>query len=244
MIYYGRNGQYTGGEAIGILTLESSPVAFIPGDVNNASTYPFPVRYQHVRGFSVQKAIGKDPSIFGTLLEAAQALQAQGVRAITGGCGFMGIHQSRLAKQIDVPVFLSSLIQIPFISTLLGTGTQMGVITADSRNLTDDLLKQVGVLDASNLRIAGLENRSHFYGFGIQETGCLDVDAVRAEVVETAEKLVADHPGIRALLLECSLLPPYARAVQAAVNLPVFDYVTMIKYVFTAVVQKSYQGFI
>ena len=61
MIYYGRKGQYTGGEAIGILTLESSPVAFIPGDVNNATTYPFPVRYQPVKGFSVQKAIGKDP---------------------------------------------------------------------------------------------------------------------------------------------------------------------------------------
>jgi hypothetical protein len=244
MIYYGRNGQYTGGEAIGILTLESSPVAFIPGDVNNASTYPFPIRYQHVKGFSVQKAIGKDPSIFGSLLEAAQALQVQGVRAITGGCGFMGIHQSRLAKQMAVPVFLSSLIQIPFISTMLGSGAQVGIITADGRNLTNDLLKQVGVFEASNLRIAGLEDRPCFYGFGIQETGCLDVEAVKMEVVETAQKLVADHPGIGALLLECSLLPPYARAVQEAVNLPVFDYVTMIKYVFTAVVQQSYRGFL
>ncbi|MBT7710950.1 MAG: aspartate/glutamate racemase family protein, partial [Deltaproteobacteria bacterium] len=108
MIYKGKKGQYTGGEAIGILTLESSPVAFIPGDVNNASTYPFPIRYQNVDGFSVQKAIGKDPSIYKNLLESAKSLEQQGVRAITGGCGFMGIHQKKLAKEIEVPIFLSS----------------------------------------------------------------------------------------------------------------------------------------
>jgi hypothetical protein len=156
----------------------------------------------------------------------------------------MGIHQPRLAEKMAIPVFLSSLIQIPFISMMFGAGAQVGIITADSRNLTADLLKQVGVLDVSNLRIAGLEDRPQFYGFGIQETGRLDVDAVRTEVVETAEKLVAKHSGIRALLLECSLLPPYARSVQEAVNLPVFDYVTMIKYVFTGVVQQSYRGFL
>lgn len=244
MIYYGRKGQYAGGEAIGILTLESSPVAFIPGDVNNASTYPFPVRYQHVKDFTVQKAIGKDSSIFGSLLEAAQALQVQGVRAITGGCGFMGIHQSRLAEKMDIPVFLSSLIQIPFIATLVGPNAEIGVITANGQNLTADLLAQVGVSETSGLRIAGLEDRPNFYGFGIKETGFLDVNAVQTEVVETAKKLVADNPGIRALLLECSLLPPYALEVQEAVNLPVFDYITMIKYVFTAVVQQSYQGFL
>ena len=143
-----------------------------------------------------------------------------------------------------VPVFLSSLRQIPLISGLLGTGALVGVITADEKNLTNDLLKQVGVYDASNLRVAGLEDRPHFYGFGIQENGCLDVNAVKKEVVNTTKKLVSDHPKIRAILLECSLLPPYARAVQEAVNLPVFDYVTMIKYVFTAVVQQSYEGFL
>jgi len=55
--------------------------------------------------------------------------------------------------------------------------------------------------------------------------------------------MVADNPQIRALLLECSLLPPYSAAVQAAVNLPVFDYITMINYVFEAVVQQQYRGF-
>ena len=244
MIYKGKKGQYTGGEAIGILTLESSPVAFIPGDVNNASTYPFPIRYQNVDGFSVQKAIGKDPSIYKNLLESAKSLEQQGVRAITGGCGFMGIHQKKLAKEIEVPIFLSSLTQIPFISTIIGIDSKIGIITANAKNLTKDLLTAVGVSNSSNLMIAGLEDQPNFDQFAIKETGRLDVEAVKNEVVDTAKELVADDPAIRAILLECSLLPPYALSVQNAVNLPVFDYVTMIKFVFTAVVQCSYKGFL
>lgn len=244
MIYSGKKGQYSGGESIGILILESSPVAFIPGDVNNASTYPFPVRYQNVDGFSVQKAISKDPSIYINLLEAAKSLAQQGVRAITGGCGFMGIHQKKLAKEIEVPVFLSSLTQIPFISTIIGIDSKIGVITANAQNLTEDLLAAVGVSNSSNLIIAGLEDQPNFDQFAIKEMGCLDDEAVKDEVVGAAEKLVAGNPDIRAILLECSLLPPYALSVQEAVNLPVFDYVTMIKFVFSAVVQRSYKGFL
>ena len=244
MIYNGKKGQYSGGEAIGILILESSPVAFIPGDVNNASTYPFPVRYQNVDGFSVKKAIGKDPSVYTNLLKAAESLVQQGVRAITGGCGFMGIHQPKLAKEIEVPVFLSSLMQIPFISSIIGADSKLGIITANGTNLTEDLLLSVGVSKSSNLIIGGLEDRPNFDQFAILEKGRLDEEAVKEEVVDTAKKLVSSNPDIRAILLECSLLPPYALSVQEAVNLPVFDYVTMIKFVFSAVVQRSYKGFI
>ena len=66
----------------------------------------------------------------------------------------------------------------------------------------------------------------------IEETGSLDSVAVEKEVVAVARNMVAENPQIRAILLECSLLPPYGAAVQAAVNLPVFDYITMINFVF------------
>ncbi|MEL7632233.1 MULTISPECIES: hypothetical protein [Sporomusa] len=37
--------------------------------------------------------------------------------------------------------------------------------------------------------------------------------------------------------------PPYAAAIQAAVNLPVFDFITLINFVHQAVAQKPYYGF-
>jgi hypothetical protein len=242
VIYTIQKGQVSSGEAIGILLLETS-VPFIPGDVANATTYAFPVRFQKIKGFSVRRALSKDPSVYEDLRQAAGDLVQQGVRAVTGDCGFMGIHQKKLARELDVPVFLSSLLQIPFVSLLIGENAKVGIITADSKSLNADLLAAVGVSDPTSVVIGGLEDSQQFYRFAIQETGSLDTEAVEKEVVTIARDMVADNPQIRALLLECSLLPPYGAAVQDAVNLPVFDYITMINYVFAAVVKRQYRGF-
>lgn len=243
MIYTTQKGQVSSGEAIGILLLDTS-VPFIPGDVANATTYTFPVRFQKVRGFSVRRALSRDPSVYEGLHEAAADLVQQGVRAVTGDCGFMGVHQKKLARELGVPVFLSSLLQIPFISLLSGENAKVGIITADSKSFSADLLLAVGVSDPTNLVIGGLEDSPQFYQFAIEETGALDTAAVEKEVVGLAREMVASNPMMRAILLECSLLPPYAAAVQDAVNLPVFDYITMINFVFSAVVKKRYTGFI
>jgi len=242
VIYRTRPGQVSSGEAIGILLLDS-PVPFIPGDVANATTYPFPVRFQKVEGFTVERALAGDASVYDDLLAAARSLVGQGVRAVTGDCGFMGFHQPRLAEELKVPVFLSSLIQVPFICQLIGPRAQVGILTASGRGLNDRLLAAVGITDPGRLAVRGLENEPAFREFALAESGSLDLEAVRGEVVAAARELTAGRPAVRAILLECSLLPPYAAAVQEAVGLPVFDYITMINYVFSALVQRPYQGF-
>jgi hypothetical protein len=243
MIYRTRKGRFSSGEAIGILLLETS-VPFIPGDVANASTYSFPVRFARVPGFTVARAIGKDPGIYAALETAAQAMVDQGVRAVTGDCGFMALHQGPLAEALEVPVFLSSLLQIPFMLSIVGAGGKVGVITADGRSLDDALLSAVGVDAPGRLVIEGLEARPNFNQFALEETGTLDEQAVAAEVVAAGRSLMDRDPLVKALLLECSLLPPYAAALQAAVGLPVFDYVTMIHHVFSAVLRQPYEGFV
>lgn len=243
MIYHAREGQTSSGEAIGILLLDTS-VPFIPGDVANATTYPFPVRFRRVEGFTVARAIGKDPTIYDELKTAAQELVDQGVRAVTGDCGFMALHQQRLARDLDVPVFLSSLLQIPFMLSIFGGGSKVGVITADGRSLDETLLAAVGVTDADRLVIEGLEEQPHFHRFAIQEAGTLAPEKVSAEVVGVGRHLMARDKAVKALLLECSLLPPYAAALQAAVQVPVFDYITMINFVFSALVKRPYDGFL
>ncbi|MEE4113352.1 MAG: aspartate/glutamate racemase family protein [Desulfobacteraceae bacterium] len=243
MIYHARKGQVSSGEAIGILLLDTS-VPFIPGDVANATTYDFPVRFRKVEGFSVASAIGKDPSVYPELKAAAEELVGQGVRAVTGDCGFMAFHQQRLARELEMPVFLSSLLQIPFMLNILGDGAKVGVLTADGRSLDAGLLAAVGVADMERLVIEGLENRKNFYRFAIEETGSLDAAAVAAEVTDAGRQVLERDPAVKAFLLECSLLPPYASALQAAVQLPVFDYITMINFVFSAVVKRPYAGFL
>ncbi len=243
MIYRTRQGQVSSGEAIGILLLDTA-VPFIPGDVANATTYNFPVRFRKVEGFSVARAIGKDPTIYEVLKAAAEELVEQGVRAVTGDCGFMALHQARLADELGVPVFLSSLLQIPFILNILGKRAKVGVITADSRSLDAGLLAVVGVGEPDRLVIEGLEDREAFFRFAIEETGLLDAAEVKAEVIEAGRHIVARDDAVGAFLLECSLLPPYAAALQERLQMPVFDYITMINHVFSAVVQRPYNGYL
>ena len=44
-----------------------------------------------------------------------------------------------------------------------------------------------------------------------------------------ARDLLARHPGIDTIVFECTNLPPYKKAVQDAVGLPVFDVLDLLK---------------
>ncbi len=240
-IYKARSGQASYGEAIGILLLDCF-TPFIPGDVANATTYDFPVRFQKVEGLTTKRVLGKDQTAFEPLLAAAEVLARQGVRAVTGDCGFLALHQRRLASRLEMPVFLSSLLQIPFISSIIGPDQKVGVITADSRSLDEPLLEAVGVKPCERLVIRGMEDQPEFSKAVIEEVGVLDSEEVEREAVFVARKMIEEEPKVGALLLECSCLPPYGRAIQKAVGLPVFDYVNMINYVHSALVKERFEG--
>ncbi len=108
-----------------------------------------------------------------------------------------------------------------------------------------EIFNALGIEDKQMERIAitGLENSEHFVSAVFEENGILDTELVEKEVVDASLLLQKENPELGAILLECSLLPPYARAVQEATGLPVFDFVSLIDYVFSAVVKKQYYGF-
>jgi hypothetical protein len=51
----------------------------------------------------------------------------------------------------------------------------------------------------------------------------LDVAAAERDVLAAGDALVARHAGIGAVVLECTNMAPYARALQQRRRLPVFD---------------------
>ena len=229
------------GESIGILILDAT-YPCIPGNVGNASTFPFPVRYKVVKEASIERLLKqKDITLLEPFIDAAIELQEEGVKAITGACGFMALFQREVSDAVDVPVFLSSLLQIPFIYQI--KKQKIGIITADSKSLTPEHFISVGVNKEIPLLIGGMEDQEEFREAILEEKGTLDSDLIESEVVGVAKKLITENPDIGALVLECSDLPPYAHAIQKEVNLPIFDFTTMIQYVHTALVRKEFQGF-
>ncbi|GGE01357.1 hypothetical protein GCM10011390_20290 [Aureimonas endophytica] len=236
-----RKSQSWYGEAIGILILDAA-YPCIPGNVGNATTYAYPVRFQEVRGASIDRLLNqRDPALRDAFVEAAVELRDRGVKAITGACGFMAYFQEEVADAVDVPVFLSSLMQIPFMHAI--TGRRVGIVTANSAVLTPRHMRASRISDEIPVAIAGMQEMTEFREAILEEKGTLDSAGIEREVVEVAARLVADHPDIGSILLECSDLPPYAHAVQAATGRPVFDFITMIDQVQAAVRRRRYEGF-
>lgn len=237
-----REGMTSYGAPIGILLLDFL-APHIPGDVANHSTYEFPVKYELVRGMTFDKLLNRDKSAFELLLRAAKKLEAEGVRGITADCGFFALFQQDLADAMHVPVFLSSLLQVPFINSVIGREEKVGIISAVGKNLDDsEFLQSIGI-DPQRVRIKGLENETYFPPFGIYESGELDEEKVEKEVVKIALEHVKEDPRVKAILLECSMMPPYGKAVHEATGLPVFDFITMINFMFSGLEKRKYCGY-
>jgi Asp/Glu/hydantoin racemase len=229
------------GCAIGIVLLDLwYPV--VPGNVANASTFDFPVMYKILKGTTVSRIFGADPAILELLLEAGKQLEEQGVRAIIGACGFFGNFQKEAAARLNVPVYLSSLLQIPIVRRGLKPSQKVGVITASAASLTPKLLSQNGVDDLSDIVITGAQDLSEFQQI-LKTAGSFNSKKIEQQLVGLAKQFVSGNPDIGAILLECSDMPPYAWAIQNAVRLPVFDFITLINWVHSAMVRCPFAGF-
>lgn len=250
--YYGANdyrgkafripkGQYIAGHAIGIIHLEVW-YPLLPGNVVNATTYPFPVRLKLVPGATQERLLGGDETLLESVLEAANELLQEGVRAVVGACGYFGNFQQEVAAALDVPVFLSSLLQVPIIHRALKPGQKVGIMCADSRALGHRALQSCGITPEMPIAVIGLEDYPQFSNI-LYSHGEFDFDPLERELVDAALRLQREHPELGAILLECSDMPPFAAAIQKATGLPVFDFITMIKWIHHALVQKPYEGY-
>src|SRR5258705_1135676 len=100
------------GLPVGILMLDTR-FPRPPGDVGNASTWPFPVRYRIVKGDESRVVIGDGMKILGPFTEAALELEADGVKMITTSRGFQAVAQRGLQAHAGRPVLTSSLLHVP-----------------------------------------------------------------------------------------------------------------------------------
>lgn len=230
------------GVTIGVLCLESyfpKP----PGHIKNPSGLSFPVLYETVAGATVSKLItDPTPDFIRPFLEAARRLEKEGVRAITGSCGFFALFQQELADAVSVPVFSSSIIQVPLVYNLLGRRGQVGVLTANGPRLTEKHFEAVGA-GGIPVAVQGMEDYAEF-----REVICegqrtkMDTARIESEILAAAKKLLRSNDDVGAIVLECTDMPPFAHALQRAVGLPIFDLTTLATMIHDAVMRTEYRG--
>src|ERR671918_490531 len=126
-----RGGFNQYGFTVGILMLDTR-FPRIPGDMGNATTFPFPVRYHRVAGADPDLVVRRGAEgLLPAFVEGARALEREGVGAVTTNCGFLVKYQRELADAVRVPVFTSSLLLVPLVHRMLSAGRRVGLPPVD-----------------------------------------------------------------------------------------------------------------
>lgn len=230
------------GIPIGILGLDSA-FAKPPGHIKNASTFDFPVLYKTVRGATTHRLINEmDRTLLEPFVAALKEMEQEGVMAVTGSCGFLALFQKELADAVDVPVFISSLIQVPMVHCMLKSDQSVGILTAVKKQLTPDHLRAVRA-QSTPVCIAGMDDQKEFMEVIIEaKRNELDFNKFEAELLSVAGGLIDRHPEVGAVVLECTDMPYFAHKIQKRVGRPVFDLITLTQMVYQAVLRQPYCG--
>ena len=130
------------------------------------------------------------------------------------------------------PVIMSTLCALPSITCAYAKHERIAIFTASGESLHPmrQLLWDECGIDPEDKRfvIVGCQDVPGFETVALGER--VDVRECMWNIVKLAQDVVAEHAGtdspIRAIVFECTELPPYSDAVRAATKLPVFDAIT------------------
>jgi Asp/Glu/hydantoin racemase len=234
-------GASTAGFVVGILTLDTRH-PLLPGNVQNARSFDFPVVYEAVRldddPFALMRG---DESLTARIVAAAIRLESLGVGVIAGACGSFAYYQSSVARAVSVPVFMSVMLQAPLLLASLGPSRKLLVLCAKASSMTDRVLAECGIIDRRRLILQEVAGRPEFDRM-LAGDEPMNIRAFHDEVLDAARSAVAREGQIGAILLQCSDLPPVAAELQYQFQVPVFDAVVMIRWLAAAADYPPYAG--
>jgi len=222
----------TYGEIIGIMMTNKRKPRIL-GDIGNANTFNFPVRYKVIKEANSLSHLRGDPKLLNPFIKAAKELEEEGIKAITTSCGFLIFYQKALSDTISIPVFTSSLLLISLLTKTIGKEDRIGVITANSDLLNKESLNSIGI-KSEKLVIKGMQNSVEFKKTILDDNLFLDYEKLKDEVVSVVIKMISKNCKIKVILLECTNLAPFSKLIQELTKLPVFDIVTLVNFVYSS----------
>merc|ERR1719329_551499 len=208
------------------------------GDIDCPGSYGYDVLFRVIPGltFAMAQAGKMTPPVERSFRAGIQWLEKKGAVGITGDCGFMMAFQPIARDVATVPVFMSSMVQSPMISVAFDKYDKILILTANSRTLKPQkecLLSQCGFdVDDSRFIIVGCQDVPGFDAVAKGEA--VDVEHVTPGIVKMVGDVLKRQVTIRAILLECTELPPYSDALRQSTGLPVWDAITNADFFISA----------
>lgn len=68
-----------------------------------------------------------------------------------------------------------------------------------------------------------------------------DYEGMESEVLGAARELVADHPKVKAIVLECTNMPPFTHSVEKATGRRVWDVLTLGRWLYDGAVPRDHR---
>jgi hypothetical protein len=240
--------RYCSGMGMGIILLDEISPAF-PGDMRNPSAYPFPIQYEIAKGVNNNTLVfeaDKSP-IVEPIKQAAKKLERMGCKAIAAECGYFAYFQKDIAGYVNVPVFMSSLLQVSWAQQLIGPNKVVGILVAFENFMTTAHLEAVGIQPGSNYVIKGAHETGNS-PFLMQQGGVAvnertaNYSDFEKQLLNVAVDFYQEHANMGVLLLECGIMQPFARAIQQVIDIPVFSWGTLLDYAYSIAVHRDFYG--
>lgn len=206
---------------LGVIMLETAFRRF-PGDIGAPESHAGPVLFETVPGASARRIVGiADDTFLAPFVAAGERLVERGATLITTSCGYLAVYQRALASRLPVPVATSALLLLPTLAVLAPAGGRVGVLTFSATSLSAAHLAVAGA--APDTACEGLREGGVFQRAILDGADDDSYEGREAEAVAAARRLVARHPDVVSIVLECTNLPPHRAAIAAATGLPVHD---------------------
>lgn len=189
-----------------------------------------------VPGATPERILLADPTLAEGYVEVARELERRGARAITADCGLAVQFQTAVADAVSVPAALSTLLLAPAILGMLPAERRLGIIVGDKEHFGADHHRWSGI-DPADERVVihGMDGTRTMRAWNTPEH-TTDWGVVAEEASACGADLLADHPEVSHVLLECTGLPPVAERLRAETGLPIVDWNTLCRTLATSVV--------
>ena len=146
------------GMGLGIIILDESTRAF-PATCATPAPIPFPIQYEIAEGVDIVALVTRRTSR--PAWRPSSVRPKSWKRWVVGpslpSAATFAYFQKEIARHVDVPVFMSSLLQVSWAQQLIGSNRLVGLFASSQKDMTAGHLAAVGIQPDTNYVLGGIE---------------------------------------------------------------------------------------